>query len=373
MDQSTYFSNPLFILLLSVSLILLALIAVVGSVFKNIALSDLYSKSNDSKKDTGAKTLGLLLVFMLTSLSAFSQDKTASPSGYIGGIDPYTFYTFITIIILEISIIYILISIIKKLLAGDAKEIVSAIPATAKVKHERTIIDKINASVDIEKEADIMFDHDYDGIKELDNDLPPWWKYGFYLTILVGIVYMINYHVAKTGDLQGDEYKKEVQQAELANAEYMKNSANNVDESSVKMLDNPSDIEAGKQLFEGTCGTCHMKTGEGSVGPNLTDDYWLHGGSIADIFKTIKYGYPDKGMKSWKDDYSPVQIAQLASFIKSLRGTNPPNAKAPQGELYKEDGAAAITDTTLAPSDSTKALIIADSLKKTEVKGVKAK
>lgn len=205
-----------------------------------------------------------------------------------------------------------------------------------------------------------MFDHDYDGIKELDNDLPPWWKYGFYLTIVVGAVYLFNFHVAKTGDLQEIEYKKDVEQAEAAKAAYMASAANNVDETSVKLLTDPADIAAGKNIFEGTCATCHLKLGEGSVGPNLTDDYWLHGGSIQDIFKTIKYGYPDKGMKSWKDDYSPLQIAQLASFIKSIRGTNPPNAKAPQGELYTEK--AMVPDSLKV--DSLNIILPVDTLKK---------
>jgi cytochrome c oxidase cbb3-type subunit III len=353
MDKSTYFSNPLFLTLLITVIVLLAILAVLGSVFRNISQSDLFTKSSDTKTNSGTKTLGLLLVFMLTSLSAFSQTSSKYPSNFVGGIDPLTFYTFIAIIIVELSLIYILISIIKKLLAGETESKTKTAPVP--VKKERTIIDKLNASVDIEKEEDIMFDHDYDGIKELDNNLPPWWKYGFYLTIIVAVIYLFNYHVMNTGDLQEAEYKKEVKQAELAKAEYMKNAANNVDESSVKMLDNPADIEAGKQIFEGTCATCHLKLGEGSVGPNLTDDYWLHGGSIQDIFKTIKYGYPDKGMKSWKDDYSPIQIAQLASFIKTLHGTNPPNAKAPQGELYNGKETA---------SDSLKIIMPTDSLKK---------
>jgi cytochrome c oxidase cbb3-type subunit III len=352
MDKSTYFSNPLFLVLLTTVIVLLAILAVLGSVFKNISQSDLFTKSSDTKKNSGTKTLGLLLVFMLTSLSAFSQNPVKHPSNFIGGIDPLTFYTFIVVIVIELSLIYILISIIKRLLAGDNENKTAVAPV--QVKKERTIIDKLNASVDIEKEEDIMLDHDYDGIKELDNNLPPWWKYGFYLTIVIAVVYMGHYHVTNTGDLQEAEFKKEVKQADLAKAEYMKNAANNVDESTVKMLESPADIEAGKQIFQGTCATCHLKLGEGSVGPNLTDDYWLHGGSVQDIFKTIKYGYPDKGMKSWKDDYSPVQIAQLASFIKTLRGTNPPNAKAPQGELYNEKGVSVDTTKIIMPADSLK-------------------
>ncbi|HSC37770.1 MAG TPA: c-type cytochrome, partial [Chitinophagaceae bacterium] len=98
-------------------------------------------------------------------------------------------------------------------------------------------------------------------------------------------------------------------------------------------------LEGGKTVFLQNCSPCHGKSGEGVVGPNLTDDYWLHGGGVKDIFKTIKYGWPEKGMKSWKDDLSPTQIAQLSSFIKSLRGTHPPNGKEQQGELYQETGA----------------------------------
>jgi cytochrome c oxidase cbb3-type subunit 3 len=99
------------------------------------------------------------------------------------------------------------------------------------------------------------------------------------------------------------------------------------------------------------CAPCHGNAGEGSVGPNLTDDYWLHGGSVQSIFKTIKYGVPEKGMKSWKEDLSPAQMAQVTSYIKSLRGTNPPNPKEHQGVLYIEEE----SENTGAAQDSTAA------------------
>ena len=218
-------------------------------------------------------------------------------------------------------------------------------------------------AVAIEEEDSIMLDHDYDGIKELDNNLPPWWKYGFYLTIVVAIVYLINYHVIGTGDLQGKEYEKEIAQAKLEVDEFMKTSANNVDENTVKLLTEATDIATGKDLYIVNCVACHGKGGEGSVGPNLTDDYWLHGGSIQDLFKTLKYGWVEKGMKAWKEDLSPMQMAQIASFIKTLKGTNPPNPKAPQGDLYTEAGVAPISDSTVVASDSLNIQIKADSLK----------
>jgi cytochrome c oxidase cbb3-type subunit III len=133
--------------------------------------------------------------------------------------------------------------------------------------------------------------------------------------------------------------------AEEQKAAYLKKSANNVDENSVKVMTDAADLASGEKVFIQNCGACHGKAGEGIVGPNLTDDYWLHGGSIKDVFKTIKYGWPEKGMRSWKDDLSPVQIAQVSSWIKSKHGSNPPNAKAQQGELYKEDGAGSTNQT----------------------------
>jgi cytochrome c oxidase cbb3-type subunit III len=231
-------------------------------------------------------------------------------------------------------------------LLGSAKDLEAL---KGKVK-SKTILEKINASIDIEEEKDILLDHDYDGIKELDNDLPPWWKYGFYVTIIIAVIYMINFHVSGTGDLQIAEYNKEVAKAKLEVAEYMKTAANNVDETNIKQLEG-ADVEEGKNLFVVNCAACHGKDGQGSVGPNLVDNYWLHGGSLVDVFKSIKYGWIDKGMKAWKDDFSPMQIAQISSFIRTIVGTNPTGAKAPQGDLYQE-GEVPITDSVIVANDS---------------------
>jgi len=197
--------------------------------------------------------------------------------------------------------------------------------------------------------VDIDLGHDYDGIRELDNRLPPWWLYGFYLTILVGCIYLWRYHVSHTAPLSGEEYQIAMQEAAVQKEAYLKKAANNIDETNVKFMSGATNLAAGKAIFETICSACHGKEGQGVVGPNLTDDYWIHGGSISDIFKTIKYGYPEKGMKSWKDDYSPTQMADLASYIQTLHGTNPPNPKAPQGTLYT----AAQTSTPAASVDST--------------------
>lgn len=190
-------------------------------------------------------------------------------------------------------------------------------------------------AVPVEREGDILLDHDYDGIKELNNALPPWWKYGFYFTIAVAALYLLRYHVWKTGPDPLQEYDQEMKVAAAQIDEYRKKAGDMVDEKTVTMA-KAAGIAEGDKIFHSNCFACHGAKGEGGVGPNLTDNYWLHGGSIHDVFKTIKFGVPEKGMQAWEKTYSPSQIQNLASYIKTLAGTNPPNAKAPQGDLIQE-------------------------------------
>src|SRR6478735_8271351 len=108
--------------------------------------------------------------------------------------------------------------------------------------------------------------------------------------------------------------------------------ADRVDENSVKLLTAKDKLQSGEAIYQKNCVACHGKLGEGGVGPNLTDAYWLHGGDIQSVFKTIKYGVPSKGMIPWQTQLSPAQIQEVASYINTFKGTNPPNGKAPQGE-----------------------------------------
>ena len=142
-------------------------------------------------------------------------------------------------------------------------------------------------------------------------------------------------------------------QADIEKAEYLKGAANKVDENSVVLLTNDAALGEGKKLFVASCSPCHGAEGQGVVGPNLTDDYWLHKGGLKDVFKTIKYGVQEKGMKAWKEDFSPVQIAELASYIKSLHGSKPAGAKDPQGELYTEDSSEKPDSTKTDSKDVT--------------------
>lgn len=221
--------------------------------------------------------------------------------------------------------------------------------AQAAKEEGKSIMDLLTDAAPLEKENDILTDHDYDGIKELDNNLPPWWLWGFYLSIVFAVVYVIRFHVVNTAPLQGDEFTLEMTAAEEDVKAYLATAANLVDESNVVALTGESDLAKGKEIYNTNCVACHAADGGGLVGPNLTDEYWIHGGGIANIFKTIKYGVPAKGMISWKDQLNPGQMQAVASYIMTLQGTTPASPKAAEGNLYQPQ------ETTETPSDSSAA------------------
>ena len=193
---------------------------------------------------------------------------------------------------------------------------------------------KLTKTKAIEEEDEIILDHNYDGIRELDNNLPPWWLYGFYLTIVFAVIYMARYHIFN-GDNQQQEYLNEVAAAKIEIEAYKKTAKNLVDVNTVTMLTDASDLTSGKKIFSERCVACHKTDGGGGIGPNLTDDYWILGGGIKNIFKTISEGGRDgKGMIAWKQDLKPLEIAQVASYVMSLKGTTPAAPKAPEGDFW---------------------------------------
>lgn len=333
------FSNPLFIGLSVIIIMLLIAIVALAELVK--AGTVVRRDMNRSASSNVIKSILLILVFTSFPeiLSAQNSSAVVSTFNY-WGLGSGIFYLMIAIIVFEIFVAFGLYSVARQLLGIADKKMAKAV---VKVK-EPSFIEKINASVAIEKEADIMLDHNYDGIQELDNDLPPWWKYGFYLTIVFGVVYVFYYHFS-SGKLQLAEYEDQMLAGQYDVNEYRKKASNLVDENNATLLTDAASLESGKSVFMDNCAACHGRAGEGGVGPNLTDDYWVHEGDVKSIFKTIKFGWPEKGMKAWQQDLSAKQILEISSYVKSLRGTNPPNAKEKQGEIYSEDSAGDTTKT----------------------------
>ncbi|WP_299100637.1 cbb3-type cytochrome c oxidase N-terminal domain-containing protein [uncultured Winogradskyella sp.] len=192
----------------------------------------------------------------------------------------------------------------------------------------------------IEEEGEIILDHNYDGIKELDNNLPPWWVYSFYISIVFAVIYMVRYHVFNADD-QFVEYEIEYAEANAAIEEYKRTAKGLVDFNTVELLTETSDLNAGKKIFETNCVACHKADGGGSIGPNLTDKHWILGGGIKNVFKTVSQGGRDgKGMISWKKEgLSPLEIAQVASYVLQFQGTTPAEPKAAEGDIWVDENA----------------------------------
>ncbi|CAN5392997.1 hypothetical protein BH11BAC2_BH11BAC2_26000 [soil metagenome] len=266
----------------------------------------------------------------------------------------YLISGFFLILLIIVVVLARTVTQMAKTITGYEEPVVEVIPAAVESislwkRFDRKFFTK---AVPIEKEKDIMFDHSYDGIYELDNDLPPWWKYGFYLTILFAFVYLISYHVLKTGKLQLAEYKQELADADAQQKARMAKMVNFITEENVLALKDEAGIAAGKETFTKNCVACHGSNGEGLVGPNFTDQYWIHGGGIKNIFKTITNGVPAKGMISWKSQLSPKQIQEVGSYILTFQGSKPANGKEPQGTLWIDPQLQ--TDSTLiVKSDSS--------------------
>lgn len=203
----------------------------------------------------------------------------------------------------------------------------------------KNLMKKLTKSRSIEREGEIVLDHNYDGIRELDNVLPPWWVYLFYATIVFSVVYLVRFHVI--GDYtQEQEYEQQVAEAKIAIEEYKRTAKDLVDASTVELLTDDADLSAGEKIFQTNCVACHMADGGGGIGPNLTDEHWILGGGIKNVFTTISEGGRDgKGMVAWKQSLKPAEIAQVASYVITLGGTTPANPKEPEGEIWVDPDA----------------------------------
>ncbi len=279
------------------------------------------------------------------SWRVFAQDVVQK-----SGADPHLFQKIMTTTILIIGGIIILAAVLTLLRLSEnmSKNIVNQYLAeqgrsiepeveTVIIEPKTSWLQRLTSAVPVEQQQNIVFDHAFDGIQELDNKLPPWWVGMFYVTIIIGVVYFVYDIVLAGNGTAEDRYAQEMAEADAAKTARLIALGGAIDENSVVLITDETAIAAGQELFISKCAACHGVEGgsmPGGVGPNLTDDYWLHGGGVQNVFKTIKYGVPSKGMISWENQLTPLDIQNVASFIVSLQGTNPVNAKEKQGELY---------------------------------------
>lgn len=344
--------NQLATLLVVMTIVLAFVIWGLGQVL--VVLSRQVMEKNKNSVVGKALTTILVMALLMASQTTMAQTDAAATAvkevPNYGGLSPNTYYMFVIVIVTEVLAILFLTFSIRRIYTELMPQKEMAAAKKSAFKEWWSGLDKkvFTKAIPLEKEADHLLDHNYDGIQELDNALPPWWKYGFYITIVVAFIYIFNFHVMGNGQSPTQEYNAEMEKARIEKEVFEANNKDKVDENNVPMAD-AAGIAAAKEIFLTKCKACHGEQGQGGVGPNLTDDYWLHKGSLNDIFHTIKAGYADKGMQSWANDFTPKEISFLASFVKSLHGTNPPNPKAPQGEIYTEAGAAPVaTDTAKA-------------------------
>ncbi|PAW94786.1 cytochrome C [Mucilaginibacter sp. MD40] len=282
------------------------------------------------------KLITLIALFML-SATAFAEDGGSSAAdikNYIGlGVILAMVALFLVVMLVLLRTFRTLARVILRDQGLTEAEIAKKMqPAKKAAKPKGEVWQKLLSLKPMSAEKDLLIPHDYDGIQELDNPTPAWFMWLFYVTIAFAVGYLLIYHVFGVGQLQYAEYKTEMAQAEIEKKIYLSKAANLVDENTVKLTTDQAALAQGKTVFKASCAPCHGENAQGMVGPNLTDEYWLHGGKINEVFKTIKYGVQAKGMPTWEKQLSPKQIADVANYVLSLQGSHPAGAKEPQGE-----------------------------------------
>ncbi|KAF0151900.1 MAG: cbb3-type cytochrome c oxidase subunit III [Ignavibacteria bacterium] len=187
----------------------------------------------------------------------------------------------------------------------------------------------------MEKEKDLLFHHEFDGIRELDNRIPPWFNFLFYGTIIWAVIYLMVFHVFDDGQIQHKEYLAEMNHAKVEK-DYLIKTGAFINEETVKFVNDAASLSEGKDIYDKNCVSCHLADGGGLVGPNLADEYWIHGGGIKNVFKIIKDGVPAKGMIAWQSQLDSKKMQAVSSYVLSFQGTKPANPKAPEGPKWEE-------------------------------------
>ena len=328
----------LFYWLLGSIIVLLIAIIIMSTTITSLVRSDYFKKKlgENSKGNNGIITT---IIVLIGSFLFMASNNTASALTFNGPgeategmpwlmVENSDLYAMVVINIVLISVLLYLRRMFKEFLSMVKKAKEVEVAQEDAIKKLNKILTDV---VPIEEEHTILMHHEYDGIRELDNNLPPWWVWGFYATIIFAVIYLFNYHILGTSDLQIEAYNKEVAQAKKDVDAYLSKMAMNVDETNATLLTEGKDISAGKALYETNCVACHNPKGEGNIGPNLTDNHWIYGPDVKDLFKTIKYGTPN-GMPEHASKMNPVQLQQVASFVLSLPFSE---GKEAEGKEYK--------------------------------------
>ena len=282
-----------------------------------------------------------LIGLLFTVLPAMAQEAAEAPKAYDGQeslMIALTIFVGAVLLLIVATLLYAIIELSKILQGYYTAEAAEARRLEVKANPQRSwwtrLNTKLNDAVPLDREEEVLTDHEYDGIHELDNNLPPWWKALFYGTIVFSVFYLMAFYWTGWLQPQEKEYQAEMLEAKLEVEAYLANRANSIDETNVELDLNEPALAEGSTIFAANCAACHANDLGGGVGPNLTDAYWLHGGDIKSVFKVVKNGVPQKGMISWKSKLTPQQMQRVSSYILSMQGSTPANPKEPQGELY---------------------------------------
>jgi cytochrome c oxidase cbb3-type subunit 3 len=343
----------LLVTLLTVAVLLFALNAVLGYVLSLLA-QGLQRKTLSEQAARAAGTAGAVaLLFAAGSLQAvapvsfYPEPNTPGEVSFTTGL----YLLLVVAILVEALVAALLFRYVRifsqKLVPPTAVETVSAEP---KGIQWQALWSYLLGLWPMDREQDLMTDHEYDGIVELDNRMPPWLRFFFQGTIVFAVLYLMYYHVLGWGSLQLDEYQQQVREGDAQKAAYFAKFAESIDENNVTLLTDAQLLAEGKSIFLQNCATCHGAQGQGLAGPNLTDDYWKHGGAIKDLFKVVRDGVQGTAMKTWGPELLPSQIQKVSSYIKSLHGTQPANALAPEGTFYAAEDATAPAVAPVPPS-----------------------
>jgi cytochrome c oxidase cbb3-type subunit 3 len=332
-----YKSNlSIFNWLLVLTVILILAIIVMAGTLMTLMKSDYFK---NKLKEIGAKTNGLILIIstgaLFLSSNAHALNYIRPGEGEKDGpwllVETTDLLALVVIDVILLVVVLYLRHLFNQMMGmvRPKAEKIEEVPVLASLKKVNQVL---TDAVPIEEEHKILMDHEYDGIQELDNNLPPWWVWGFYATIVFAFIYLINYHLLGVSDLQIKAYDKELKVAEKEVQAYLNKMAMNVDETNATLMTEASDLAAGAGIFAANCVACHKSKGEGEIGPNLTDNTWIYGYDIKEVFKTVKYGTAN-GMPEHSSKFNPIQIQQVASYVLSL-----PAAKglAPQGTIVEK-------------------------------------